>query len=147
MLDISVSPAVMWAVVGLLFLIAEVATVSFVLCFIGMGALIVALATWMGLTSSISSQLLVFSVSSLLLLLLLRKAAKKLFAGHADAPPDYEGQRVNVTEDIPVGGEGAIHYRGSTWIAFTDEPRGIPRGTVVQIEKIDGIRVKVKLVE
>jgi membrane protein implicated in regulation of membrane protease activity len=34
--EIAISPAVMWAVVGLLFLMAEVATLSFVLCFIGM---------------------------------------------------------------------------------------------------------------
>lgn len=147
MADWSFSPAIVWAVIGLVLLIAELATVSFILCFIGLGALIVALTTWIGLTSSFASQLIVFTVSSLLLLFLLRKTARKLFAGHADAPPDYAGQKVTVTKTIPPGMEGMIQYRGSDWIAFSDTTQTIPEGAVVQIETIEGIRVKVKLVE
>ena len=144
MLDWSFSPALVWAVVGLVLLIAELATVGFSLCFIGLGALVVAFTTWIGLTTSLTSQLIVFSTSSLLLLFLLRKTARKLFAGQADAPPDYAGQKVEVVKPIPAGGEGAIQYRGSDWIAFSDAPQTIPAGAVVQIEAIEGIRVKVK---
>jgi membrane protein implicated in regulation of membrane protease activity len=147
MFDFSLSPALAWALVGLILLIAELATVSFILCFIGMGALIVAATTWIGLTPSFSSQLIVFSASSLALLFLLRKTAKKLFAGHADVPPDYAGQKVAVVKPIPAGGEGTVRYRGSDWIAFSDTNRTIPEGATVQIETIEGIRVKVKLVE
>jgi len=147
MLDWSFSPAAVWAVVGLLLLVAELATVTFILSFIGLGALITALTTWIGLTSSFSSQLIVFSASSLLLLLLLRKTAKKLFAGHAEVPPDYAGQKVCVIKPIPAGGEGAIRYRGSDWIAFSDSPQTIPEGAFVQIEAMEGIRIKVKPVE
>ncbi len=147
MLDWSFSPAAVWAVVGLLLLVAELATVTFILSFIGLGALIAALTTWIGLTSSLGSQLIVFSASSLLLLLLLRKTAKKLFAGHADRPPDYAGQKVHVIRPIPAGGEGAIQYRGSDWIAFSESAQTIPEGAVVQIEAMEGIRVKVKPVE
>lgn len=147
MFDLSLSPALAWALVGLVLLIAELATVSFILCFIGMGALIVAATTWIGLTPSFSSQLIVFSASSLALLFLLRKTAKKLFAGHADVPPDYAGQKVDVVKPIPAGGEGTVRYRGSDWIAFSDTNRTIPEGATVQIETIEGIRVKVKPVE
>ena len=147
MFDFSLSPALAWALVGLVLLIAELATVSFILCFIGMGALIVAATTWIGLTPSFSSQLIVFSASSLALLFLLRKTAKKLFAGHADVPPDYAGQKVGVVKPIPAGGEGTVRYRGSDWIAFSDTNRTIPEGATVQIETIEGIRVKVKLIE
>lgn len=147
MFGFSFSPALVWAAVGLLLLIAELATVSFILCFIGLGALIVAATTWIGLTPSFSNQLIVFSVASILLMFLLRKTAKKLFAGHADAPPDYAGEKVPVVKTIPAGGEGTIQYRGSDWIAFSSETKAIPEGTVVRIETIEGIRVKVKLVE
>lgn len=147
MLGLSFSPALVWAAVGLLLLIAELATVSFILCFIGLGALIVAITTWIGLTPSFSGQLIVFSVSSLLLMFLLRKTARKLFAGHNDAPPDYTGEKVPVVKSIPAGGEGIIQYRGSDWIAFSGETQAIPEGTVVRIEAIEGIRVKVKLIE
>jgi len=143
MFDFCLTPALAWAVVGLVLLIAELATLGFILCFIGLGALIVALTTWLGITSSFSSQLIVFSIASLSLLFLLRKTAKKLFAGHADAPPDYAGQKVEVVKPIPVGGEGAVKYRGSDWIAFSDTAQTIPQGATVQIQTIEGIRVKV----
>lgn len=144
--EMSVSPALIWAVVGLILLIAEIATLSFILCFIGMGALIVALTAWLGMTSSLSSQLIVFSLSSLALLFLLRKTARRLFAGHADLPPDYMGEKVLVVKAITPGGEGTIRYRGSDWIAFSDEPRMIPEGATAQIEAMEGIRVKVKTI-
>ncbi|MFO7568692.1 MAG: NfeD family protein [Smithellaceae bacterium] len=140
------TPAMVWAAVGLLLLIAELATLSFILCFIGLGALIVALTTWLELTGSFSSQLVVFSASSLLLMLLLRKSARKLFAGHGDLPPDYAGQRVTVIKDIPAGGEGTIRYRGSDWIAFSDEAQVISEGATTEIIAMEGIRVKVKSV-
>jgi membrane protein implicated in regulation of membrane protease activity len=146
MLDFSFSPALIWAIIGLVLLICELATLSFILCFIGLGALIVSLTTWIGLTTSFSSQLIVFSASSLFLMLLLRKTARKLFAGHGDLPPDYTGQRVAVIKDIPAGKEGTIQYRGSDWIAFSDEAQTIPEGAWAEILAIEGIRVKVKSV-
>lgn len=147
MMDWSFSPAVVWAIIGLLLLILELTTVSFILCFIGLGALVVAVTTWAGITPTFASQLIVFSASSLFLLLLLRKTAKKLFAGHADLPPDYAGQKVPVVKAIPAGGEGTISYRGSDWIAFSSSGQVIPEGATVEIESMDGIRVKVKPVE
>ncbi|MGB5218639.1 MAG: NfeD family protein [Smithella sp.] len=147
MFDFSLSPALVWAVVGLVLLIAELATVSFILCFIGLGALIVAFTTWLGITPSFSSQLIVFSISSLSLLFLLRKTAKKLFAGHADVPPDYAGQKAQVVKPIPAGGEGTVMYRGSDWLAFSNTAQTIPAGATVQIETIEGIRIKVKPVK
>ena len=62
-------------------------------------------------------------------------------------PPDYAGQKVDVVKPIPAGGEGTVRYRGSDWIAFSDTNRTIPEGATVQIETIEGIRVKVKPVE
>jgi inner membrane protein len=147
MFDWTLSPEMVWAVVGLLLLIAELATFSFILCFIGLGALIVALTTWIGITPSFSGQLAVFTGSSMMTLILLRKTARKLFAGHADTRPDYAGQKVRVVKSIPAGGEGAIQYRGSDWIAFSDSSQTIPEGASAQIETIEGIRVKVRLVE
>ena len=144
--EISLSPALVWTIIGLLLLVAELATISFILCFLGLGALIVALTTWFGLTSGFNSQLIVFSVSSLLLTSVLRKTAKKLFAGHSDLPPDNMGQKVRVVKAIPPGREGAIEYRSSDWIAFSDEKDMIGEGKTVEIIAIEGIHVKVKSV-
>lgn len=140
------SPALIWATIGVAFLIAELATVTFILCFLGAGAIIVSLTTWIGLTPGINSQLIVFSISSILMTLLFRKTAKRLFFGRNDARPDYLGQKVKVIKVIPAGGEGTISYRGSDWIAFSDCAESIHEGDTVEIVASEGIRLKVKTV-
>jgi membrane protein implicated in regulation of membrane protease activity len=77
----------------------------------------------------------------------LRKTAKKLFFGSHDVPPDYKGQKVKVVKAIPVGGEGAISYRGSEWIAFSESVDTIPKGSTVEIISLDGIRAKVTSID
>jgi len=134
----------MWATIGVVFIIAELITFTFILCFFGAGAIIVSLTTWSGLTPGINSQLIVFSISSILLMLLFRKMAKNLFYGSNDIPPDYIGQKVKVIKAIPGGGEGAIVYRGSVWIAFSDSVDIINEDDIVEIVAIEGIRVKVR---
>jgi inner membrane protein len=146
MFGLNVSPALFWATIGLVLLIAELATVTFILCFFGLGALIVALTTWIALTPGINSQLVVFSISSVLMMLLLRKTARRLFFGTNDPPPEYVGQKVKTVKAIPVGGEGAVQYRGSEWIAFSDGADTIHEGDMVEIVAMEGIRVKVKTV-
>ena len=144
MLEMSFSPALIWATLGVIFLIAELATLTFILCFLGVGAIIVSLTAWIGLTPGINSQLVVFSISSVLMMLLFRKTAKGLFFGSNDPSPDYMGQKVKVIKAIPVGGEGTIEYRGSDWIAFSDDADIINEDDTVEIVAIEGIRVKVK---
>ena len=144
MLEMSFSPALIWATLGVMFLIAELATLTFILCFLGVGAIIVSLTAWIGLTPGINSQLVVFSISSVLMMLLFRKTAKGLFFGSNDPSPDYMGQKVKVIKAIPVGGEGTIEYRGSDWIAFSDDADIINEDDTVEIVAIEGIRVKVK---
>ena len=144
MSDILSSPILVWAITGVVFLILELTTFTFVFSFLGIGALIVALTTWLGLTPAISSQLGVFSVSSILTMLLFRRTARKLFAGSHAIHRDYVGEKVKVIKAIPAGGEGTIVYRGSDWIAFSDYAHPIDEGATVEIIAIEGIRVKVK---
>ena len=144
MFGITISPALVWAIIGIVFVIIELATFTFILSFLGVAAIIVSLTTWSSLTPGINSQLAVFSISSILMMLLLRKTARRLFAGTNDVKPDYMGQKVKVIRAIPVGGEGAIGYRGSDWIAFSDYADIIREGLTVEIVAIEGIRVKVK---
>jgi membrane protein implicated in regulation of membrane protease activity len=120
---------------------------TFVFAFFGVGALIVSLTTWVGITPGLNSQLAVFAVSSLLMTFVFRKTAKKRFFGSHDIPPDYKGEKVKVVKAIPVGREGAISYRGSEWIAFSDSAETIAEGSMVEIVSLDGIRAKVKYIE
>jgi membrane protein implicated in regulation of membrane protease activity len=142
-----ISPVIVWAVLGVVLIIIEMNHLAFVLAFFGLGALIVSVTTWVGITPGLNSQLAVFSISSLLMLVAFRKTAKKVFFGSHDMPPDYKGQKVKVVKEIPIGGEGAISYRGSVWIAFSDSLDIISEGSTVQINSLDGIRAKVTLIK
>jgi membrane protein implicated in regulation of membrane protease activity len=141
------SPVIVWAIIGVVLIIIELVSVTFVIAFFGVGALIVSLTAWAGITPALNSQFAVFSVSSLLMMFALRKTAKKLFFGSHDIPPDYKGQKVKVVKAIPVGGEGAISYRGSEWIAFSESADTIREGSTVEIISLDGIRAKVTSVD
>ena len=145
MFDMTFSPALIWLTLGLVLFIAELVTLSFILCFLALGAIVVSLTTWIGLTPGINVQLVVFSLSSVLMMQLFRKTAKRLFFGSNDRPPDDVGQKVKVIKAIPVGGEGTIQYRGSDWIAFSDDANVIiNEGDTVEIVAIEGVRVKVR---
>ncbi len=137
------SPVWIWALIGIALVILEAATVTFFFVFLGAGALITALAAALGV-QGLASQILIFAASSVLLILVLRRSARNLFAGHRDMLPDFVGEKVDVIEDIPAGREGCVLYRGSRWIAYSDDAGTIPKGSVVKVVTNDGIKLKVK---
>jgi membrane protein implicated in regulation of membrane protease activity len=138
------SPVWIWAIIGVILIIAELTTLTFILSFLGIGAIVTAITTAIGLTPNINSQLIVFALTSIITMLLFRKMAKRLFYGTSDMIPDYIGQKVKVIRDIPAGGEGSIEYRGSPWTAYSDSLDAITHGSTVEIAAIDGVRIKVK---
>jgi membrane protein implicated in regulation of membrane protease activity len=147
MVETLMSPVIVWAIIGVVLIIIELMSLTFVFAFFGLGALIVSVTTWAGITPGLNSQLVVFSIASLFLMFVFRKTAKKLFFGSHDIPPDYKGHKVKVIKEIPVGGEGAISYRGSEWIAFSASAEAIREGSTVEIIAFEGIRAKVIFIE
>ena len=138
------TPAIMWAILGAIFFAVELSTFTFIFSFFGIGAFVAALTTWLGITPTISAQLAAFSASSIITLALFRNSAKRLLTGGSDLAPEFAGWKVRVTKDIPPGDEGAVDYRGSEWIAFSDSTETIPVGEQVEILGIEGTRLKVK---
>lgn len=138
------SPALIWSTLGVILIIVEVSSFTFVLCFFGIGALFVAFTTWIHLTPGIFSQVITFSIVSIGLMILLRKTIKRLFPGTKDKKPDYLGEKVKVVKQVRPGEEGAISYRGSEWIAFSDDKELFQVGALVEIVDMDGIRIKIK---
>ncbi|GAA4462719.1 hypothetical protein GCM10023189_39760 [Nibrella saemangeumensis] len=132
-----------WAVMGLVFLIIELLTVSFFFAFLGTAALITALASWMGLTPELNSQLLCFSIISIVTLVAFRQSARRWFDGRKRSTDyvEYIGDRAKVTLTIPANGEGRIFYRGAEWIARSRTGQTIAEGASVIIRQLDGIRL------
>lgn len=139
--------AEIWAIIGAVFIVIEFLTVALIPVFFGIGALITALCTWIGLTQGIAAQLLCFSISSLTMLVVFRGAAKRLFAKGAPASQEYSdfiGQKVIVTEEIRQGREGRVQFRGAEWIASTRTDREFAKGEQVVVTAVDGIKLYVQ---
>lgn len=147
----SIDHAVVWAILGLVFLFCEFFIPGLVIAFFGVGALITALTTWMGITPNTSLQLLVFMISSLLLLGLLRKYVKRTFLGSAKNVDDMPNFNVEIGKIVPVvefiqPGEvgGKVRYNGAPWSARASGP--IAPGESVKITGCDNLTLIVEKV-
>lgn len=141
-----ISPLVLWAILGILLLIAEIISTTFVFAFFSMGAFVVALTTWLGFTDTLASQLFIFSVVSLVMLGLFRQRARGWFNRpllHKEYVENV-GEQATVTKPIPANGEGRIAYRGTEWTARASHGEAIGEGQKVVIQQMEGIKVVVK---
>lgn len=143
MSELLLYPPLIWAIAGVILLIIEMATFTFVFSFFAIGAFITAIAAWAGFAPDISSQLAVFAISSIAMLAVLRKTFKRLFAGKGEMESDIVGQHVKVIKTIEPGAEGAVEFKDSEWIAFSDVATPLQIGETVVIIGVDGIRLKV----
>ncbi len=143
------NPVIIWFLIGLVLALAELAVPGVILIFFGLGAWLAALTTWLGFTSSLDSQLLVFAVTSVVLLVLMRRWIKGRMYGHVKEEHDlnvdldeFVGHRVTVTQSIEPGKtDGRVEFKGAAWRAVADE--AIPIGEQVVIQKVDGITLTV----
>jgi len=127
-LGIEFSIVFLWTLAGIVLIFVELFVPHFVIAFFGGGALVTALTTAIGLTTSLASQLVVFIVSSLLLLFLLRRYLKKTLTGNMKDSDDQQpfdleiGKIVTVVRDIdPHTGFGKVKYLGTQWDAMASE--------------------------
>ncbi len=134
--------AQIWLIAAVLALIFELLSVSFFFMFLAAGAALTALLTWIGLTPTATSQLVCFSLISLISMALFRRYTVRYFGRNEkiDAYRDFEGHRATVVETIPVNGEGRIQYRGTLWIALSEDGAELPQGTAVVIKRMEGIK-------
>jgi membrane-bound ClpP family serine protease len=144
------NPTLIWFLLGLVLIFLEFIVPGVILVFFGIGAWTVAATTYLGLTASFESQLLLFAITSIVLLVVLRKWIKGKFYGHVGAVQDltknideFRGQSVIVLQDvIPDKIEGAVEFKGARWKAVSDEH--IKNGEVAIIKDIDGITLKIR---
>ena len=121
-----------------------------ILIFFGVGAWITALTTYLGLTGSFETQLLVFAVSSVLLIVFLRRYIRGKFYGHVTGVQDpdvnldeFTGKSVIVLEDIIPGQQGGkVEFKGTVWSAISDEH--INKDEPAVITGVEGIILKIK---
>ena len=120
-----------------------------VLVFFGLGAWVVALTTFIGLTQGSASQLLVFAGVSVLLLFVLRRYVRSRFSGFIseNQAPDknldeFTGKSVLVLEEIGPAKPGKVEFKGAPWRAESED--SFNQGESGFIEKIDGLTLRIK---
>lgn len=130
----------MWFLIGMGFLLAELALPGFILIFFCVGSLFAAVAV--ALTGcGLEWQITVFLATSLIALFTLRKVFMRTFRGKSKGNTDKElsdrdlGKPATVTKRISPPALGEIKFRGSFWRASAEiivEP-----GTTVRIVGVD----------
>lgn len=144
-MDITTS-ALYWFITGVMLLLLEMAVPGFILFFFGVGAWVTALLSWL-MPLGISSQILIFTVSSVVSLLTLRRLVQRTFIGDSVSTDDPDelaekGAHVEVVEEIIPPAEGKVKYSGTTWRAVSDT--SLRAGALAEIVAQDGLVMKVK---
>ena len=142
---------IIWTVLGVILIIAEVFTPGFVLLWFGIGALAAALAGLMGI-SSLPLQFLIFALSSVAL----TAASRTIFANYFTR--EHEGSDLKMGVDALPGKvgtvvsssqgalhEGAVKVYGSTWTAYPAEgEEPLEAGERVAVERVQGASIYVR---
>ena len=140
--------AIIWLVLMVIFLVAEALTVSMVSLWFAAGAVVALLLSLLHL--QVWVQVVLFFVVSGVLLACLRPmvrrhVAPKIVPTNVDA---IVGTRGIVTAEIDnVCAAGQIKVNGMEWSARSTTGEIIPEGTLIRVERIEGVKAFVTPVE
>ena len=145
---------ILWAVLGVILIIAEIFTPGFVLLWFGIGALVAAFAGLVGITS-LTLQFLIFILVSVGL----TAASRTIFVNYfsrektgsdlktgVDAMPGQIGTVVSSSRGAL--NEGAVKVYGSTWTAYPAEGEDpLEAGERVTVERVQGASIYVRRID
>jgi membrane protein implicated in regulation of membrane protease activity len=136
--------AIMWLVLLILFLVAEGATAAVTTIWFAAGALASMIATLLG--AEIWLQVILFVVVSIGCLLALRPLLKKYITPkkvrtNVDAVVGRQGVVLEKIDNL--ASTGRVKLGGMEWTARAENNECIEAGTVVRVERIEGVKVYV----
>jgi membrane protein implicated in regulation of membrane protease activity len=137
---------VFWLIAAGIFFIIEMATIGFLVFWLGIGALLAMVTSF--ITDSIFIQALVFVITSTLLLIFTRPLVNKFIKIPKEIKTNaYSiiGKKGIVISKINnIEGTGQIKMDGEIWSAKSATDEDIPENTEVEIVEIDGVKAVVK---
>lgn len=136
--------AYMWVGLLILFLVLEGSTVALVSLWFAVGSLAAIVAALLG--ASLGVQVGIFLAVSGVLLALLRPFLRKYIAPSIQKTnvDSLLGRECPVTEDIQnLQSQGQVKVNGMVWSARSTDGQHIPKGTVVRIDRIEGVKLLV----
>ncbi len=135
--------ATMWIVLGIMLLVAEMLTGTFVLVFFALGAFISALVAAFA-PDLIAAQLIANAVISFTGALLLRKPLQRKLLKSAQNHQIDLGKEITIDQPIPAHQQTRISYQGTTWQASNVGTDDIHHGDRVTIVGMDNLTLLVK---
>ena len=142
---------ILWGILGVGFIIAEIFTLGFVLFWFGIGALVAAFVGFLGF--GIAWQFLAFATVSITLTALSRKilgdfyshSDNDLLKTGIDSLPGQIGTVTNASKGALQSGE--VKVFGTTWTAFPEDgEKPLLEGEKVEVVRIKGSSIYVRRV-
>ena len=140
--------AIFWLAAMVIFIIAEATTVTLVSIWFAVGALGAILIALLG--GGLTLQVTVFLALAIVLLIFLRGAVRKRFAPritrtNVDSVIGATG--IVVTPVNNIAALGQVQINGVEWSARSTDGSHIGAGTLVKVDKIEGVKVFVSLAQ
>lgn len=138
---------ILWTLLGIIFIVAEVFTLGFFILWFGVGALLAAVAAALGF--GVVTQFFVFIIASIVLTALSRTIFSDKFINHQDkiksGAEGLIGKKTVLLADENREGQLAVKVFGSTWtvLPFNDEHL-LNEGEKVEIVAVEGATLRVK---
>ena len=145
---------VLWCILGAILIVAEIFTTGFVLLWFGIGALLAALASFVGIDSLVIQFLIFAGVSialtaasrTIFINYFSREKSENTLRSGVDALPGKVGTVVSSSKGAL--NEGAVKVFGSTWTAYPapgEQP--LEAGERVCVESVEGASIYVRRVD
>ena len=140
---------ILWAVLGICFITAEVFTLGFVLLWFGIGAIVAALASFLGI--GVTGQVLIFFLVSIVLTVMSRTIFDNVFNWGSDKEIktgiDTLPGKVGTVRKSSKGALNAASVRvyGSNWKAFPVDGESVfEEGEKVEVVRVEGASIYVR---
>jgi len=139
---------IIWLVLMIIFLVAEAATVTITSLWFAAGALVALIAGALG--AKFWLQVVLFVAVSAGMLMALRPVIKKHFTPklvrtNVDAIIGTQGY---ITADVDnIAATGTVKLGAMEWTARSADGKPIPKGTLVKVDRIEGVKAFVVPVE
>lgn len=135
-----------WLIAAGIFFIAEIATVGFLIFWLGVAALLTMVVSLV--FDSIFVQMFVFVVTSVLLILLTKPFINKYVSTSDNSKTNINSlinqKGVVISEINPINSVGQVKVNGEIWSAKTEDNSVIEKDTEIEVLKIDGVKLVVK---
>ena len=107
-------------------MVAELIIPGGIIVFLGISAMVVSGAIYMGWITSVTYALITWFITSIIFMLFLRSLFMKYFEGDSEIQDveensDIPGKLVEVIEEITPDKPGRVRMRDSTWVAKAEE--------------------------